>query len=180
MAKTGKTLSEQLIALTNPEPTSFDELDEDHEGLSARLVSRDAVESEAQMGRLDGEFFESGAIGRRAAAFLEDEDSRYAGRVTSRHKLSDKWALEESPKEVDKQSLSESTESDVNESVRSSDSEKPVDDEDSAEHSEKDSEMDDEVGHGQEHGTEDVRPFSVQNMKEETEKGQAVKSQLSE
>ena len=195
MAHRRKTLSEQLIALTNPEPKSFDE---DGDGLNATLVCREDVEYEGKLDDQKGnDVFSSGQIGRRAAAFQEEEeDRRYAGRVTSRRRMREKWRLddddgdgvEEDIEARGDKLLSEFTESDVNQSggrdsdVESEDSEmfseeddddgdNDGDDDDDDQRKEKGAEMVDE--------TENVRHFSEQNLKEEVEKGHAVKAQLS-
>ncbi|XP_062504678.1 protein AATF-like isoform X2 [Corticium candelabrum] len=194
MAHRRKTLSEQLIALTNPEPKSFDE---DGDGLNATLVCREDVEYEGKLDDQKGnDVFSSGQIGRRAAAFQEEEeDRRYAGRVTSRRRMREKWRLddddgdgvEEDIEARGDKLLSEFTESDVNQSggrdsdVESEDSEmfseeddddgdNDGDDDDDDQRKEKGAEMVDE--------TENVRHFSEQNLKEEVEKGHAVKAQL--
>ena len=198
MAVREKSLSEQLIALTNPEPSPFDQLDEEHDGLSARLVSRYDLERETNQfeaeGRNCGGVFESGAIGRRAAAFVDEEDSRYVGKVTSRHKIREEWPLDEPSRGqargsthgrtrdisedglLDDMRAQDSAESDEDERSSSSDEERESETSDECV---EDHEIEESVSSQQEIAG-DVKHFSDQNLKEEMEKGLAVKSQLSE
>jgi protein AATF/BFR2 len=187
MAVGGKSLSEQLMALTNPEPSPFDHLEEEHDGLSARLVSRDDVEWEASqfeaVARNCDSAFESGAVGRRAAAFLDEEDSRYLGRVTSRHKIREEWPWDDDARGQARGSTHdvplddmEPQDSDDNEQSSSTEGERDVE---TSDENVDDLELEDNIFNQQVQETAgDVRHFSDQNLKEEWEKGLAVKSQL--